>query len=425
LILLMSLNVPVAFAFMAINMVGSYLIMGGAAGIEQLVFRTTDALASFTLIPIALFMIMGEVMFHSKLGMDLVDTLDKWFGRLRGRLAFMAVGGGVLFSTLTGNSMGSIALLGSALVPEMERRGYKKPMSLGPILGSGGLAIMIPPSSLAVILGVIGDLSIGKILIAIILPGLLMAVLYAIYILGYCTIDPEVAPVFDVEPTPWREKLEAGIRNVLFLSIIIFSVVGVIFFGIATPTEAASTGAIAVMTLAALKGRLSFKVFADSMINSTHVSVMVLFIIVGALGFSQLLAYTGATEGMVEFIIGLEISKEQIILLMILSVILLGMFMGPLPIMLITLPIFIPTVEEFGFDAIWFAALYLIAIETGATSPPLGAALFVMKAVAPQGTNMGDIYKAAIPFLICDFLAIAIVFSFPEIVTWPIELMFH
>jgi len=152
---------------------------------------------------------------------------------------------------------------------------------------------------------------------------------------------------------------------------------------------------------------------------------MVLFIIVGALGFSQLLAYTGATEGMVEFIIGLEISKEQIILLMILSVILLGMFMGPLPIMLITLPIFIPTVEEFGFDAIWFAALYLIAIETGATSPPLGAALFVMKAVAPQGTNMGDIYKAAIPFLICDFLAIAIVFSFPEIVTWPIELMFH
>ena len=152
---LMILGLPVAFSFLAVNLVGSYILLGGLSGVEQLVLNTVNSLASFTLVPIALFMIMGEGMFQSRIAIDLMDTLDKWFGRLRGRLAFMAVGGGVLFSTLTGNSMGSIALLGSSLVPEMERRGYKKPMSLGPILGSAGLAIMIPPSSLAVVLGVV------------------------------------------------------------------------------------------------------------------------------------------------------------------------------------------------------------------------------------------------------------------------------
>ncbi len=159
---LMMLGLPVAFAFLAVNLVGSYILMGGVAGIEQLVLNTVDSVSSFTLIPIALFMIMGEAMFRSGIAIDLMDTLDKWFGKLRGRLALMAVGGGVLFSTLTGNSMGSIALLGSSLTPEMEKRGYAKPMSLGPILGSSGLAIMIPPSSLAVVLGVIAEISIGK-----------------------------------------------------------------------------------------------------------------------------------------------------------------------------------------------------------------------------------------------------------------------
>ena len=146
---LMLAGLPVAFAFLAINLVGSYILMGGFSGVEQLVLNTVGSVTSFTLIPIALFMIMGEAMFRSGIAIDLMDTLDKWFGKLHGRLALMAVGGGVLFSTLTGNSMGSIALLGSSLTPEMEKRGYAKPMSLGPILGSSGLAIMIPPSSLS------------------------------------------------------------------------------------------------------------------------------------------------------------------------------------------------------------------------------------------------------------------------------------
>lgn len=424
LLILMTMGLPIAFSFFAVNLVGSYILLGGLNGVEQLVLNTVDSLSSFTLVPIALFMIMGEAMFQSRIAIDLMDTLDKWFGRLRGRLAFMAVAGGVLFSTLTGNSMGSIALLGSSLVPEMEKRGYKKPMSLGPILGSAGLAIMIPPSSLAVVLGVVADLSIGRILIGIIVPGLLMALLYAIYIYVRCTIQPDIAPSFDVPPVPLKEKINATVVNVLPLGLVVFSVVGVIFMGLATPSEAAATGAAATLLLAALKRRLSWTVFSKTMFGSANISVMVLLIVSGAVAFTQLLAFTGATFGMVEAIISLDVSNDVIILMMIASVIFLGMFMGPLPIMLITLPIFIPVVIQFGYDPIWFAAIYLVAIETGATSPPLGAALFVMKAVAPKGTTMNEIYRAAMPFIICDLLAIAILFIFPSLVTGPVAYMF-
>ena len=174
-------------------------------------------------------------MFHSGIGVNLLDALDKWFGNLKGRLALLAVGGGVLFAALTGNSMGSVALLGSSLVPEMEKRGYGKPMSLGPILGSGGLAIMVPPSGLAVLLGVVAELSIGQILIAIILPGIIMAILYAIYIIGRCALDPGVAPAFTVEPISLSEKLWTTLIHIVPVSFIIFMVVGVIFLGLATP----------------------------------------------------------------------------------------------------------------------------------------------------------------------------------------------
>ena len=425
LFLLMIAGLPVAFAFLAVNLVGSYILMGGLPGVEQLVLNTVDSVSSFTLIPIALFMIMGEAMFRSGIAIDLMDTLDKWFGRLRGRLALMAVGGGVLFSTLTGNSMGSIALLGSSLTPEMEKRGYAKPMSLGPILGSSGLAIMIPPSSLAVVLGVIAELSIGRILIGIIIPGLLMAFLYTIYILGRCQLQPHLAPAFDVPSVPLSEKLNATMLNIMPLAFVVFSVVGVIFLGLATPSEAAATGAFATLLLAALKRRLSPKVFGDTMFSSANISVMVLLIVSGAVTFSQLLAFTGATYGMIDAVMAIDISNGAIVFLMILLVVLMGMFMGPLPIMLITLPIFIPVVIQFGFDPIWFAAMYLVAIETGATSPPFGAALFVMKAVAPKGTTMADIYRAAVPFIICDLIAILLLFFFPQLVTVPVNLMFN
>jgi len=424
LFVLMFIGMPVAFTFLVVNLIGSYIFFGGVPGLLQLVIQISESLTSFTLVPVALFLLMGEIMFHSGIGFDLLDTLDKWFGSLKGRLALMAVGGGVLFSALTGNSMGSIALLGSTLVPEMEKRGYGKPMSLGPILGSGGLAIMIPPSGLAVLLGVIAELSIGKILIAIILPGIIMAVLYALYIIGRCVVDPDVAPAFEVEPIPWSVKLQAGAVHIFPVAFIIFMVVGVIFVGLATPSESAASGALATFLLAVARRRMSWQIFRQAMVGSLEIAVMLLLIISGALAFTQMLAFTGATEGLVNLVLSVDAGPLVVIGLMIVTVVLLGMVMGPVPIMLVTLPVFVPVVDKLGYDAIWFAVLYLIAIETGSTSPPFGAGLFVMKGVAPPGTTMNEIYRAAVPFLICDVLAILIVLAFPVIVSWPIAMMF-
>jgi tripartite ATP-independent transporter DctM subunit len=399
------------------------LFFGGYPGLLQLIIQISESLSTFTLVPVALFLVMGEIMFHSGIGFSLLDALDKWFGSLKGRLALMAVGGGVLFSALTGNSMGSIALLGSSLVPEMEKKGYGKPMSLGPILGSGGLAIMIPPSGLAVLLGVVAELSIGRILIAIILPGIIMAILYALYIIGRCAIDPSVAPQFPVPRISWGEKLRVAVTQILPVGFIIFMVVGVIFVGLATPSESAASGALATFLLAVFQRRMSWDVFKTAIVGSLEIAVMLLLIISGALAFTQILAFTGATEGLVNLVLSFDVSPLAVVGLMLVTVILLGMLMSPVPIMLVTLPVFVPVVEQLGFDAIWFAVLYLIAIETGSTSPPFGAGLFVMKGVAPKGTTMNEIYRAAIPFLVCDVLAILIVLFFPIIVSWPISLM--
>jgi len=238
-------------------------------------------------------------------------------------------------------------------------------------------------------------------------------------------MQPDLAPAFDVEPVPMSEKLTATVVNIVPLTFVVFSVVGVIFLGIATPSEAAATGAFATLVLAALKRRLTPQVFGKTMLASSNISVMVLLIVSGAATFSQILAFTGATFDMVDAVLSLDVSPATILFLMVMMVVFLGMFLGPLPIMLITLPIFIPIVIQLGFDPIWFAALFLVAIETGATSQPFGAALFVMKAVAPKDTTMGQIYRAAVPFILLDLIALLLLFFFPGLVTGPVSLMFN
>ena len=418
LIALMLLGMPVAFCFLFINAILGYLLWGGIAGLQQLILNIFQSITIFTLLPVPLFILMGEVMYHSGLVVHILDTMDKWLGRLPGRLGLLAVGGGALLSCLTGASMGSTAMLGSTLVPEMEKRRYKKPMSLGPILGSGGLAIMIPPSSLAVILGAIGEMSIGKMLIAIIVPGLVMAALYATYIIGRCWIQPEIAPPYEVEPSPLIDKVKNFIKYVLPMGIIVFLVIGVIILGIATPTEAAATGTFGTFLIAAAYGRLKFGMVKKSVSNAFSLTVVIFMIIVGATGFSQTLAFTGASQGLVDFTLSLPLSPIMIIIVMQIVLIFLGMFMGQVPIMLITLPIFMPVIHALNFDPIWFGIIFLINMEMGLTSPPFGLSLFVMKSVVPGSTTMGEIYRAAVPFLICDAIAMALIIIFPAIALW-------
>jgi tripartite ATP-independent transporter DctM subunit len=423
LLILMASGMPVAFSFMLISIVGMYAFFGGRAGLEQLIVSINTTLTTFVLLPVPLFIFMGELMFHSGMAPLLVDTLDKWLGRLPGRLGLLAVSAGTLFATLTGTSIASTAMLGSILVPDMERRGYRKPMSLGPILGSGGLAIMIPPSGLAVLLGAIGDISVGRILIAIIVPGLLMAIFYAAYIIVRCWLQPSIAPVYEVSHKPLSEKLSATVRYILPLGLVIFLVIGVIFLGVATPSEAAATGTLGTAILAFFNGRLNWEVIKKSTSSTLAVVGMVLLIIAGATAFSQILAYSGATQGLSNFATGLPVAPIIIIISMQIIILFLGCLMDVVAIMMISLPIFVPIVISLDFDPVWFAAIFLLNIEMAGTSPPFGMGLMVMKGVAPSGTTMGDIYLAALPFLGCDLIVMILMLAFPNVALWLPGLM--
>jgi tripartite ATP-independent transporter DctM subunit len=311
LLFLFALGVPVAFSFLFVNLVGAYLFWGGQVGLSQLILSIYNSVTSFALIPVPLFVLMGEVMFHSGVAPRMMDVLDKWLGRIPGRLSLLAVGGGTIFATLTGSAMAGAAMLGSVLVPEMESRGYKKSMTIGPILGSGGLAIMIPPSALGVLLAGLALFSVGQFLVAIIIPGLLMAVLYAGYILVRCTLQPHLAPPYEMKHFPISEKVVATVRYILPLGSILFLVVGLIFLGIATPTEAAALGALGCFVLAFFYRGLNWDLTKRSFSSTLDVTVMMFMILTGSMAFSQLLAFTGATQGLIKLAVGLPYGGDS------------------------------------------------------------------------------------------------------------------
>ncbi len=422
-IILMLTGLPVAFCFMLVNIVGVLLWWGGLSGLERLIISIFDSVTMFILLPVLLFILMGEVTLHSGIAPRMIDALDKWLGRLPGRLGLLAVGAGVLFSTLTGEPVASVAMLGSTLVPDMERRGYKKSMSLGPILGSGGIAMLIPPSSLAVFVGAIGLISIGKILMGIIIPGLVLGVLLAGYIIIRCKLQPSIAPPYDVSPSSISEKLIATARYVLPVGLVIFMVVGVIFLGIATPSESAASGVLGIFILAAFYRRLNWEMVKKSFSGTVEIAVMVFMIIVAAKGFGQNLAFTGATKGLAEFTMGLPLAPIIIFIAIQVIVVIMGMFMEPASIIMITLPVFMPVVHTLGFDPVWFAIVMLINIQLGMLSPPFGMSLFVMKGVAPPDTTMGDVYRAALPFFALNLVGMAFIIAFPALALWLPGLM--
>ncbi|MBW2027626.1 MAG: TRAP transporter large permease subunit [Deltaproteobacteria bacterium] len=416
-------GLPVAFSFLFINIIGVYVFWGGEAGLSQLIRSIYRSVATFSLLPVPLFVLMGEIMFRSGIAPKMMDTLDKWLGRIPGRLSLLAVGGGTLFATLSGSAMAGCAMLGSVLVPEMQKRGYRKPMTLGPILGSGGLAIMIPPSALGVLWASLSRVSVGGILVAIILPGILMAILYTAYIVIRSIIQPELAPPYDLMPSPFFEKIVLTCKYVLPLGFIVFLVIGLMFLGIATPTESAALGALGCFVLVFLYRGWDWDAISSSLSNTIKITVMMFMIMTGAMAFSQILAFSGASSGLVKLASGLDLHPITILIFMQIILIFMGTFMEPLTIMMVTLPVYMPLVESLGFNPLWFGTIMLINMEMATTTPPFGLVLFVMKGVAPEGTTMEDIYGAGLPFLICDAVAMATVMAFPSLALYLPGLM--
>ncbi|MGI9332292.1 MAG: TRAP transporter large permease [Gammaproteobacteria bacterium] len=414
-LLFMGLGFPVAFAFLAADIVGALIFMGGAVGLEQLVANAFSSITTFALAPVPLFLLMGELFFHTGLAGRMFDAIDRLLGRVPARLSFLTVAGGTSFATLSGSSMASTALLGSLMIPEMSRRGYKKSMSIGPILGTGGLAMLIPPSALAVLLGTLARIDIGLLLIAGVIPGLILACMYVVLILVQALLDPAAAPAYDIEPTPWRTRLRLILTDIVPMSLVVFLVIGLILLGWATPSEAAAFGVVGVAIMALLYRGLTWAALWKSIEGAARVTVMAFLIILGSSTFSQLLAYSGASSGLVAWAVGLQADPIAMLLLMFGVLLVLGMFMDQLSMMLLSVPIFFPLAQTLGFDLIWFGVIVLMALEISFTTPPFGLLLFVMKGVAPPGTRMTEIYRAALPYIGCAMALVGLLIVEPEI----------
>jgi tripartite ATP-independent transporter DctM subunit len=422
----MFLGLPVALAFLASNIVGAAYFMGGSGdvmrqvsrGMVQLSNNALPTVTSFNLVPVPMFLLMGELFFHAGLANRMFNAIERLMGRIPGRLSYVTVAGGTAFATLSGSSMGSTALLGSLMVPEMTKRGYKKHMAIGPILGTGGLAMLIPPSALAVLLATLAQLDVGALLIAGVLPGLILAVLYALLIFLQCRLDPSAAPSYDIDRVAWSERIRLLITDVCPMLAIVVGVILLIMNGWATPSESAAFGCLGALVLAVVYRTLTWTAFKAAVTGALRVTTMALLIIVGSATFSKLLAFSGASAGFIGWATSFELPALAMLLVMFAILLVLGMFMDQLSMMLLTVPVFFPLAASLGFDFIWFGVIILLALEISFTTPPFGLLLFVMKGVAPPGTTMREIYMAAIPFMACAMIVVVLLIIEPGIALW-------
>jgi tripartite ATP-independent transporter DctM subunit len=409
-------GLPIAFSFTLFNFIAVYFWMGGSDSFALLTVSAFSSIVSFPLVAVPLFILMGELLFRSGVVSLMLDAVAKWLTGVRGSLALVSVAAGTVFGTMSGSAVSGVAVLGSTLAPEMRRRGYSKEMSLGPILGSGCLAMIIPPSVLGVLLGSLAQIPVGDLLISGVFPGLLLAGLYAAYIILRVHVDPTVAPEMSETRYSWGERIRAAI-SISPVLIVTFLVWGVMFLGIATPSEAAAVGVIGALVVMAIYRRVSWDVIRKSLFDTVKITGMIFLIIISASAFSQILAFTGTTSKIVSFASESGLSPMMILIGMMVTMILLGSFLDELALLMISVPIYMPIVNALAFDPVWFGLMMLMTLEIATISPPYGLALFVLKGVVPDA-SMGDIWRASIAYMILSTIALALILIFPPIATW-------
>ncbi|MEQ8349269.1 MAG: TRAP transporter large permease [Sneathiellaceae bacterium] len=419
LLVLMAIGTPVFMAFLITNALGVFVFFGlREAAIEQLVSNAAASVTSFILVPVPLFVLMGELFFRTGLAVRVFDAFDVLIGRVPARLSYIAVGSGTAFATLTGTSVGSAAMMGSMLVPEMSRRGYKPHMSIGPIMGAGGLAILIPPSALAVLLGSIARIDIGALLLAGVVPGLVLALLYAVLIFVQARLDPTAAPAYGVAESTALRKLKVLVTEIAPMLLVILLVIGLIILGVATPTESAAFGVLGVLLLAVLKGRLGWTPVREALRGTIKISAMLLVIVIGSSTFSQIIAFSGASRGLLAWATETQWAPLWMLLLMFAVLLFLGMFLDQISQMMLTLPVFVPIAAAAGFDPVWFGIVVLLAMEISLVTPPFGLLLFVMMGAAPPGIGLPTIVSAALPYIGCALVLLVLLILVPDLALW-------
>jgi|TARA_B100001971_G_scaffold10275_1_gene8371 tripartite ATP-independent transporter DctM subunit len=409
---------PIFLAFLFAILVGVYFIIG-PAGFPMFANSILDTVSITSLASIPLFILMGELLFRSGTMDVLFDSIDKLVGRVRGRQYVLVVVLSAVFGALSGVAMAVAAMLGRAIMPGMQARGYDRDIAAGLIVGGASLAPIIPPSLLAIIVGSIADVSISKLLVAGVIPGLLMGGIFLAYVFARIAFNPGLAPksvAAERGDVTASEQIVALVRTLPFV-IVIFAVMGLIMMGIATPSESAATGVAGALLTAAIYRNLSFKMIWSSLMAAATVSAMILAIMAMSKMFTQLLAFTGATSELVQLVANLDVGPTVMLLIMLAVPFLLCMFIDTIAVILLTIPIYQPVVTGMDFDPVWFWLLFLVNITLGAITPPFGYTLFAFKAVVPDMT-ISDVYRATLPFVLLFLTGIGLIIAFPGIATW-------
>ena len=423
LIFFIFMGLPLVFVLGGISVIFLYFTWG-IDSFYMVSSQIYGTMGSFTLVAIPLYVFMAMILERTGVARDLYHMMHLWFGGMRGGLAIGTLGICAIFAAMVGVSGAAVVAMGTIALPAMLERGYDKRMALGVINTGGGWGILIPPSIMMILYALISGVSVGKMFAAGILPGLLLIVITVLYVLIRSFLQPELAPALPKsERASWPEKFRS-VRSVILPVLVVVMVMGSIIGGLTTPTEAAAMGVFGALISAAVYRQLSWSMLNDACIRTLKLTGMIAWILFAAHAFSAAYQSMGAQqliESMMQLIPG---GPWGIIIAMMVIVFLLGMVLDPLGIMLITLPVFLPIVEALGFDPIWFGILFVINMEIGYMTPPLGFNLFYLKAIVPPGITMKDIYQSVIPFVLLEILALVILMIFPQIVTYLPNLLF-
>ncbi len=414
LLVLLAIGVPIAFAMAAVGVAGIWVLEGASAAMAHVALVSWSEGQSFVLVTIPLFVLMGQLVFHTGLAADLYTSVYKWIGRVPGGIAITSVLACGAFGAVTGSSIATVATMGSIVMPEMRRYGYDPALATGALAASGTLGILIPPSLIFIFYGVMTESSIGALFLAGIVPGILVALTFSLIIWVRCLVQPELGPRGPA--ASWGERFRSltGLAPGLGLFGL---VIGGIYAGWFTPTEAAGVGCAGVLVLTAALRKLTRRGVRDALENTALVSAMIFAIIIGGYLMARFVAVTGLTELLVDRIVTLELGRLPFLLLLVLLYVILGAFLDVFGMLVLTIPFIVPVLPQVGIDLIWFGVFVVMMTELALVTPPIGANVFVMRRVAPE-VPMGDIFRGVLPFVLGVLAVLGLLTAFPGLVLW-------
>ena len=408
----------VAISMIGVSSIGMMLFTSRPVG-DAMATTIWGASSSWTLTALPLFVWMGEILFRTKLSENLFKGLSPWMQRLPGGLIHVNVIGCALFAAISGSSAATVATVGKMSIPELRKRNYPEKILLGSLAGSGTLGLLIPPSIILIIYGVTVQESIAKLFIAGILPGIMIALIFMSYVIVWSLINKKNMPI-STENFSFLEKIKKS-KQLLPVILLILGVIGSIYTGIATATEAASLGVVGALILSYFQKSLSIETFKSSLLGATKTSCMIAFILAGATFLSLAMGFTGLPRNLAIWIQNMELSPHVLIFVLMIFYIILGMFLDGISAVVLTMAIIEPMIRQAGFDMIWFGIFLVVVVEMAQITPPVGFNLFVLQGMAKK--DMGFIARSAFPLFILMILAVFLIIIFPELALWLPEQM--